>query len=341
MMNTSTCGTIGDLRSIIARFMGRDEPLYNTNQAGLEYAWRRCCGDWVYLDGGVLRIKIFGPAGTAHLEIHPEMAWRLNNVLHSIYPNAIASAERQRPQRKARDFEMIQRPLPFSVLSVIASSVMDNPRELWYSSWSDLDKNVQDEARRVLECLGGVSDGSSSWPKFTFDYDTTEVIGELLASGCLPDAKAHQYSPTPRWLAERVVELAAIEDGMSVLEPSAGQGGLADLLPKSTVCVEISALHCRVLEAKGFKVHEVDFLRWATRVRFDRIVMNPPFDRGRWLLHLERAATLLAPGGRIVAVLPEGAVSRDFLAGWGLVWSEPLAFPGTSIRVVILVATPL
>jgi hypothetical protein len=68
--------------------------------------------------------------------------------------------------------------------------------------------------------------------------------------------------------------------------------------------------------------------------------MNPPFDRGRWLLHLERAATLLAPGGRIVAELPEGAVSRDFLPGWGLVWSEPIAFPGTSIRVVILVATP-
>jgi hypothetical protein len=67
--------------------------------------------------------------------------------------------------------------------------------------------------------------------------------------------------------------------------------------------------------------------------------MNPPFDRNRWLLHLEHAATLLAPGGRIVAVLPEGAVARDFLPGWSLVWSEPIAFPGTSIRVVLLVAS--
>jgi hypothetical protein len=337
-VNYSTVGTIGDLRHVIARFMGRDEPTYNSNQHSLEYAWRHHCGEWVYMDGGTFRIKDFGPSATAHIEIHPEMAWRLNNVLHSLYPNAIASADRQRPKRKARDFEMIQRPLPFSVLSVIASAERENRRELWYSCWSDLDKNVQDEVRRVLEGLGGVADGAS-WPKFTFDFDVTDVIGELLASGCLPDAKAHQYYPTPRWLAERVADLAAIEDGMTVLEPSAGQGGLADVLPKSAVCVEISALHCRVLKAKGYKVHEQDFLLWAPRRRFARIVMNPPFDRGRWLLHLEHAASLLDQGGRIVAVLPEGAPERDILPGWSLVWSEPIAYPGTSIRVVILVAT--
>jgi hypothetical protein len=38
-------------------------------------------------------------------------------------------------------------------------------------------------------------------------------------------------------------------------------------------------------------------------------------------------------------VLPEGAPERDILPGWSLVWSEPIAYPGTSIRVVILVAT--
>jgi hypothetical protein len=339
-VNSSTCGTIGDLRVIIARFMGRDEPAYNTNQAGLEYAWRRCCGEWVYLDGGAIRVRIYGSAGTAHLDVHPDMAWRLNNVLHSIYPNAIASSERQRPKRVSRDFEMIQRPLPHKVLSVIALSVRESPRELWYSYWPQLDKNVQDEVRRVLEGIGGVAADGSIWPTFTFDFDTTEVVGEMVASGCIPDAKAHQYYPTPRWLAERVVGLAAIEDGMTVLEPSAGQGALADLLPKTTVCVEISALHCRVLEAKGFEVYEDDFVGWISGPKgFDRIVMNPPFDRGRWLLHLEHATTQLAVGGRIVAVLPEGAADRDILPGWTLVWSEPIAYPGTSIRVVILVAT--
>jgi hypothetical protein len=337
-VNSSTIGTVGDLRTVIARFMGRDEPTYNSNHNSLNYAWRNRCGEWVYMDGGAFRIKIFGPSATAHIEIHPEMAWRLNNVLHSLYPNAIASADRQRPKRKARDFEMIQRPLPSAVLSVIAASVRENPREIWYSYWSQLDKNVQDEVRRVLEGLGGVAD-DWSWPTFTFDFDTTEAIGELLASGCIPDAKAHQYYPTPRWLADRIVDLAALEDGMTVLEPSAGQGGLADVLPKSTVCVEISALHCHVLKAKGYKVHEQDFLLWAPRRRFARIVMNPPFDRGRWLLHLEHAASLLNQGGRIVAVLPEGAPERDILPGWSLVWSEPIAYPGTSIRVVILVAT--
>jgi hypothetical protein len=339
MLNFSTCGTIGDLRVVIARFMGCDEPTYNTNEASLKYAWRRRQGEWVSLDGGALRIKIFGPAGTAHLEVHPDMAWRLNNVLHSLYPSAIASADRQRPKRQPRDFEMIQRPLPYKVLSLIASAALDRRTMQMPYSWGRVDENVAAEVHRVLEGIGAVSDGTEFMPTFTFPFDATDVIGELLASGCMPDVKAHQYYPTPRWLAERVVELAEIQPGMTVLEPSAGQGALADLLPKTTVCVEISALHCRVLEAKGFKVHEQDFLLWAPRRRFARIVMNPPFDRGRWLLHLEHAASLLDQGGRIVAVLPEGAPERDILPGWSLVWSEPIAYPGTSIRVVILVAT--
>jgi hypothetical protein len=43
---------------------------------------------------------------------------------------------------------------------------------------------------------------------------------------------------------------------------------------------------------------------------FDRILMNPPFERGSDIDHIEHAATLLRSGGRIVAICAHGPVQR-------------------------------
>jgi tRNA1(Val) A37 N6-methylase TrmN6 len=88
-------------------------------------------------------------------------------------------------------------------------------------------------------------------------------------------------------------------------------------------------------------VAKADFLKWKPRKRFDRVVMNPPFSEARWPAHLEHAASLVAPGGRLVAVLPKGARNRKgLLAGWSKRWSEDIEgeFAGTSAVVVILTA---
>ena len=55
-----------------------------------------------------------------------------------------------------------------------------------------------------------------------------------------------------------------------------------------TICVEISPLHCRVLEAR-LTVEQADFIKWAeiTNQRFDKVVMNPPFSEGRAKAHVE------------------------------------------------------
>ena len=117
---------------------------------------------------------------------------------------------------------------------------------------------------------------------FQFDFDPFSVLEEVVASGCVPDQRAHQFYPTPAALAARAVELAEIGPKDRCLEPSAGTGNLADLMPKDrTVCVEAAQLRCEVLRAKGHEVEQGDFLSFA-RGGFDRIVMNPPFDQGRW-----------------------------------------------------------
>lgn len=55
--------------------------------------------------------------GTAHLEVHPEMAWRLNMILANLYPMAIPPQFRQKPKRAPKDFVLMDNPLPFAVLS--------------------------------------------------------------------------------------------------------------------------------------------------------------------------------------------------------------------------------
>ena len=122
--------------------------------------------------------------------------------------------------------------------------------------------------------------------------------------------------------------------------------GLADLLPKDrTTCVEISGLHCKMLESKGHRVVWSDFLPWADGrmaegKRFDRIVMNPPFSEGRWRAHTEQAAAMLGDGGRLVAILPASAKASGILADFDCQWHGPYdnEFAGTSVSVVILQA---
>jgi hypothetical protein len=65
--------------------------------------------------------------------------------------------------------------------------------------------------------------------------------------------------------------------------------------------------------------------------------MNPPYSEGRWLAHLQAAASLLAPGGRVVCILPASQRGKDLVPGLDYEWSEVFAnqFAGTSIDVAI------
>lgn len=346
----SRAGLINDLRAVIARFMGRDEPKHSATQPLIERL-KGCWGEWAEVDGGALRIRLY-KKGTAHIEVHPDMAWRLNQILASLYPRAIPAEFRARPKKRVREFDLIRKPLPFLVVEALAcleparerigdgfrgAQFRDIPKTRQFRF--NASKDAIPDAERVLEAIGGVKQPGGH---FLFDYEPGAVLAEIVVSGCIPDHRSHQFYPTPAGLAQRLVDLADIEGHHTVLEPSAGQGGLADLLPKDrTRCVEISDLHCKVLEAKGHHVTQADFLQWPGFALYDRIVMNPPFSENRWQAHVEHAADMLAPGGRLVSILPEGARNRaGLLPGFNKEWHGPFdnEFAGTSVSVVMLVA---
>jgi hypothetical protein len=337
------CGLINDLRSVIAKFMGRDEPKYYASARLIE-TLKNNWGQWVTIDGGALKIRLY-KKGTAHLEVHPDMAWRLNQILAHLYPLAIPAEFRQKPTRKVKEFALMERPLPFAVLDLLADGRKrrggGNTVYLSSNSLAAGNKVAWAEAARVLETIGGAHDGKGT---FSFDYWPGDVIDEIVTSGCIPDHKSHQFYPTPEKLAMKVVELAAIEPAHECLEPSAGTGALAKFMPKErTTCVEISAMHESVLTAQGFTTVRSDFLAWAQQPAhktFERVLMNPPFSEGRWRAHVELAAQMLRPGGRLVAILPSGAKTSGVLEAWPVSWHGPFdnEFSGTSVSVVILVA---
>lgn len=337
-VETSRSGYIDDLRIVIAKFMGRGEPDFGSTNDAIKIARRRH-GEWIKLDGGALKLRVY-LKGTAHLEVHPDMAWRLNCVLAHLYPNAIPSEFRKKPVKKAKDIELIQKPLPFAVLRTLhdyakhlKGKVIDHPIGI-----SKTDKRfVNAQTLLVLESIGGVRQENGS---YRFDYDPRDVIDDIVTNGCVPDHVSHQYYPSPENIAAGAIEMAEIGPNDLCLEPSAGQGGLADFMPKErTHCIEISSLHCKILEAKGHSVTEGDFLNMPAKPVYNRIVMNPPFSDGRWQAHITHAFhNFLSAGGKLVAIIPASHAGKELIPGEVHEYSKVYdnEFEGTSISVVIV-----
>lgn len=331
-------GLIQDLRTVVSRLLGRGvAPSWRLGAEALDYA-RKSMGQWVSLDGGAVMLRTYHK-GTAHLQVHPQVAWRLNEVLAHRYPRAIPPKFRTAQRKEKAEPVLYDRPLPWPVLTALA--------EMWGDKYGKtrgindpdkrLDKHVRRELGEVLAALGGVQSGHETW---TFSYHPGAIIDEVVQSGVIPDAVAHQYYPTPDELAQQMVAWADIQPGDECLEPSAGTGAIARLLPRErTTCVEVAALHKAVIETLGYHCYQADFMEWEPGRSFDRIVMNPPYSKGRWKAHTLRARGMLAPGGRLVALLPVSARNDAEVAAIATRWAEvPGVFPGTSIEVVILVA---
>lgn len=78
---------------------------------------------------------------------------------------------------------------------------------------------------------------------------------------------------------------------------------------------------------------------------FDRIIMNPPFANGADIKHVLHALDLLAPGGRLVAVVADGPRQqerlRPVIEGRGGTWealpADSFKEQGTSVRTALIV----
>ncbi len=121
----------------------------------------------------------------------------------------------------------------------------------------------------------------------------------------------YSWFPSSPQLIKIMLEEAQITPGLYGLEPTAGDGVLAEAMVQSGAIVdviEIDLLLRQILFQKGFNLVGSDFLTSQPQRQYNRILMNPPFStsqvRGIDLAMIQRAYHLfLASSGRLVSVV--------------------------------------
>ncbi len=167
---------------------------------------------------------------------------------------------------------------------------------------------------------------------------------------------APQLFPTPDSVAAQLIDGLGVRNGDRVLEPSAGTGAILKALFRATrhlalhdvVAVEINHQLAAALEATwNADVKAADFLtlfRDDLGGRFNRIAANPPFANGADIAHVLHAIHLLAPGGRLRAIVGAGPKERhafvNLLAPRGARWEDlpegSFVESGTNVRAAII-----
>ncbi|SHH56980.1 class I SAM-dependent methyltransferase [Ferrimonas marina] len=333
---------IQELRYVIATMLGQECGKDLESNQILRDA-KANSGKKVEIDGGSLVITMY-KKGTMHVEVHPEMAWKLNELLNLKNPEAIPNKIRQ-PYKNAlalRSFKtktMVKDWLPAAVLSALKEAEWKAEGTELRIGWPhNSDRFVGKWIANILGSLGAELIGPSL---YRFEYDARPVIRQVLLQRCVPEQQSYQFYPTGDELGKMAAEWLNAKPGDGCLEPQAGRGDLARFLPdESTTCVELSDLRCTVLKQKGFgQVVCADFLEWGRRTsqRFDKILSNPPFTGGQDRHHTELAVSLLKVGGSMVVILPSSRREKLHFSGCKTRWSEVIkgAFEDTMASVVV------
>jgi len=159
-----------------------------------------------------------------------------------------------------------------------------------------------------------------------------KALEESLRAG-VQVVTAPQLFPTPPDLAEQMVEAADLHAGQRVLEPSAGTGQILGTIthghvPVLAVAIEINSRLVDMLRTQrqagaypSTEIIEGDFLEQNGNLgKFDRVLMNPPFENGTDIKHIKHALTFLKPGGRLVAICARFEDAESFACS--VEWDE-------------------
>ncbi len=186
-----------------------------------------------------------------------------------------------------------------------------------------------------------------------------KAMKDQLKNGGVKVVSAPQLFPTPVDLAARMVDMAQLEIGNRVLEPSAGTGRILEALPGvvpfvparqtalDVVAVEINHSLVSLIEKSGLagEVKQADFLECNGDLgKFDAVIMNPPFENAVDIKHITKAIDMLKPGGRLVAICANGPRQNAQLrpiveaagGSWEVLPADTFKESGTSVNTVLM-----
>jgi len=145
-----------------------------------------------------------------------------------------------------------------------------------------------------------------------FERAKTFYWAQQKKSGRRDQREGQDYYATPEPIGFKMVELADIKRGERILEPSAGHGAIARFFPEDTdrtivePSSELASKAAIVSAGANAKNHTFEELN--VRLKYDAVVMNPPYGMGGKVAmdHLAKAMKHTKNGGRVVALIPTG-----------------------------------
>jgi hypothetical protein len=174
--------------------------------------------------------------------------------------------------------------------------------------------------------------------------EEAKVIEKIKSEGQTEAVSSFNLFQTPKALAQKMADMMGDLDGQRCLEPSAGLGRLYKACDGGDwLLVEQSNDLCRHLYELGVKLINDDFLLCSEERlggQFDRIIMNPPFQRGTDIRHITHAKRMLKPGGLLVALCYNGVRQNQHLRAiadtWEVLPENTFRSEGTAASVVLL-----
>ncbi|MFJ7489708.1 class I SAM-dependent methyltransferase [Streptomyces sp. NPDC097727] len=220
----------------------------------------------------------------------------------------------------------------------------------------ELDRAQYKQVNNLLKEIGGRWDGRNAVRAHVFPFPVEDFMRDCLATREFPSHFEQGWYPTPPRIVHDILEHAAIREGMSVLEPSAGTGSIVGpAAGRGAVvdCVEIDERRVHILREQGAarRITEADFLDLDPLDcphGYRRVLMNPPFSTA--VRHVMHALGFLDDGGTLIAVMPESVLwhsdratieFRELIAlaegEFSPLPDESFAPSGTTVRTLLLV----
>ena len=183
----------------------------------------------------------------------------------------------------------------------------------FYLQWQ-LDRKQYTSINEVLETIG------LKWNRkekaHIFDGEMLEeAIQDIIESGecetLKETIKKFQFFPTPREVAEYLVELAELKETDTVIEPSAWEWHIAECIKMPLLTtVELDFSKCEILVKKWFTPINCDFLQFKWEW-WDKIIMNPPFSKSQDVKHILHAYNMLEKWWILVSVASASITTRS------------------------------